>query len=73
MKLKINITGIRPSGEEIVTAGGIELNEINSNTMQSKIINGLYWAGEVLNIDGFTGGFNLQSAWTTGWIAGNSV
>ncbi len=73
IKLKINISGIRPSGEEIVTAGGLEFNEINPNTMQSKIVNGLYWAGEVLNVDGFTGGFNLQSAWTTGWVAGNSV
>lgn len=71
--LKIEIAGTRPSGEEIVTAGGVELSEIDSKSMQSKIVPGLYWAGEVLDIDGFTGGFNLQAAWSTGWVAGNSV
>ncbi len=57
-------------GEEMVTAGGISLDEINSKTMESKIIKNLYFCGEILNIDGFTGGFNLQACWSTGYIAG---
>ena len=61
-----------PDGE-IVTAGGIELNEINPKTMESKLIKGLYFCGEILNIDGFTGGFNLQAAWSTGYIAGIDI
>lgn len=56
--------------EEFVTAGGIDLSEIDVNTMQSKLIPGLYFAGEVLDIDGITGGFNFQAAWTTGYISG---
>lgn len=59
--------------EEFVTAGGIQLNEINFNTMQSKILPGLFFAGEVINVDGITGGFNFQNAWTTGWIAAKGV
>lgn len=58
--------------EEFVTAGGIDLAEIDVNTMQSKKVSGLYFAGEVLDIDGITGGFNFQAAWTTGYIAGKS-
>jgi hypothetical protein len=56
--------------EEFVTCGGVDLAEIDYNTMQSKKIQGLYFAGEVLDIDGLTGGFNFQAAWTTGYIAG---
>lgn len=59
--------------EEFVTAGGIKLNEIDHNTMQSNIKPGLFFAGEVINIDGITGGFNFQNAWTTGWIAAKSI
>jgi predicted Rossmann fold flavoprotein len=59
--------------EEFVTCGGINLKEINFKTMESKICPGLYFAGEVLDIDGVTGGFNFQSAWTTGWLAGQSL
>jgi len=59
--------------EEFVTAGGIDLTEIDHNTMQSKIAPNLYFAGEVLNIDGVTGGFNFQSAWTTGYLAGKAI
>jgi predicted Rossmann fold flavoprotein len=55
--------------EEFVTAGGINLEEIDASTMESKIVPNLFFAGEVLNIDGVTGGFNFQNAWTTGWIA----
>ena len=61
------------AGEELVTAGGVELAEVNSHTMESKICPGLYFTGEILNIDGFTGGFNLQAAWTTGRAAGKSL
>ncbi len=59
--------------EEFVTAGGVELSEVNHLTMESKIIKNLFFAGEVLDIDGITGGFNFQSAWTTGYIAGKNV
>lgn len=59
--------------EEFVTCGGVALNEVDFRTMQSKVCPGLYLAGEVLDIDGITGGFNFQSAWTTGWIAGKSI
>lgn len=59
--------------EEFVTAGGITLSEIDVNTMQSKLVPGLFFAGEILNVDGITGGFNFQNAWTTGWIAANNV
>ena len=56
--------------EEFVTCGGVRLSEVDFRTMQSRICPGLYFAGEVLDIDGVTGGFNFQSAWTTGMIAG---
>ena len=59
--------------EEFVTAGGIELNEIDFNTMQSKKQEGLFFAGEIINVDGITGGFNFQNAWTTGWIAAKAI
>ncbi len=59
--------------EEFVTAGGIELNEIDFNTMQSKKHTGLFFAGEIINIDGITGGYNFQNAWTTGWIAAKAI
>jgi len=58
--------------EEFVTAGGVNLKEVDFKTMQSRIVDGLYFAGEVLDIDGITGGFNFQSSWTTGWVAGSS-
>ncbi len=59
--------------EEFVTAGGINLNEIDTGTMQSKIISNLFFAGEIMNVDGITGGFNFQHAWTSGWIAGKTI
>jgi predicted Rossmann fold flavoprotein len=59
--------------EEFVTAGGIKTDEIEVNTMQSKLHKGLFFAGEVINVDGVTGGFNFQNAWTTGWIAARAV
>jgi predicted Rossmann fold flavoprotein len=59
--------------EEFVTAGGIRLAEIDFNTMQSRKVPGLFFAGEVLDVDGLTGGYNFQNAWTTGWIAAKGV
>lgn len=59
--------------EEFVTCGGVKLNEVDFKSMQSRIVEGLFFAGEVLNIDGLTGGFNFQSAWTTGWLSGTAL
>lgn len=59
--------------EEFVTCGGVKLNEVDFKTMQSRVADDLFFAGEVLNIDGITGGFNFQSSWTTGWLAGNAL
>ncbi|MCF4969385.1 NAD(P)/FAD-dependent oxidoreductase [Nostoc sp. CMAA1605] len=59
--------------EEFVTCGGINLSEINFKTMESKVVSGLYFAGEILDIDGVTGGFNFQSAWTTAYLAGTAM
>jgi predicted Rossmann fold flavoprotein len=59
--------------EEFVTCGGVDLDEINFKTMESRLSPGLYFAGEILDIDGVTGGFNFQSAWTTGWLAGKAM
>lgn len=59
--------------EEFVTCGGVKLNEVDFKTMQSRITDDLFFAGEVLDIDGITGGFNFQSSWTTGWLAGNAL
>lgn len=59
--------------EEFVTSGGIKLNEIDAKTMQSKIVHNLFFAGEVMDVDGITGGFNFQHAWTSAWIAGKTI
>lgn len=59
--------------EEFVTCGGVNLKEVDFKTMQSRVVKGLFFAGEVLDIDGVTGGFNFQSSWTTGWIAGSAM
>jgi predicted Rossmann fold flavoprotein len=59
--------------EEFVTCGGVKLDEVDFKTMQSRLVKDLFFAGEVLNIDGLTGGFNFQSAWTTGWLAGTAL
>lgn len=67
------ITGPRPVSEAIVTAGGVKVGEVRPNTMESKLIRGLYFAGEVLDVDAYTGGFNLQIAWSTGHLAGVSA
>ena len=69
--LQLKITGFRPIEEAIITSGGINLKEIDPKSMQSKIVEGLFFAGEIINIDAYTGGFNLQIAWSTGYVAGN--
>ena len=68
--LKITIKGFRPIDEAIITSGGINIKEINPSTMESKIVKGLYFAGEVIDVDAYTGGFNLQIAYSTGFTAG---
>lgn len=71
--LKMKIKGFRPIKEAIVTSGGINVNEINPSNMQSKIIPNLHFAGEVIDVDGYTGGFNIQIAFSTGYLAGTMV
>ena len=66
-------TGKSLNKDEFVTCGGVRLGEVNFKTMESRICPGLYFAGELLDIDGITGGFNFQAAWTTGWIAGRAM
>ena len=67
---EVTILGFRPVEEAIITAGGINIKEINPKTMESKIIEGLYFAGEIIDVDSYTGGFNLQIAYSTGYVAG---
>ena len=67
------VVGKSTNKDEFVTAGGISLSEVSFTTMESRIVPGLYFAGEVLDIDALTGGFNFQAAWTTGWIAGHAM
>ena len=75
-QLKRGVYDVRGKGEfkeEFVTCGGVNLDEVNFRTMESRICPGLYFAGEILDIDGLTGGFNFQAAWTTGWLAGRAM
>ncbi|MFO1488621.1 MAG: NAD(P)/FAD-dependent oxidoreductase [Verrucomicrobiota bacterium] len=67
------VTGKSLNKDEFVTCGGVRLREVNFKTMESRVCPGLYFAGELLDIDGITGGFNFQAAWTTGWIAGKAM
>ena len=69
----VPISGFRPIEEAIVTSGGVKTDEINPKTMESKLVNGLYFAGEVIDCDAYTGGFNLQIAWSTGRLAGENA
>jgi len=71
--LPVEITGPRPVAEAIVTSGGVCVREVDPSTMESKRLAGLYFAGEVLDVDAYTGGFNLQIAWSTGHLAGTSA
>ncbi|MCI9560027.1 NAD(P)/FAD-dependent oxidoreductase [Clostridiaceae bacterium] len=70
---RLTLTGLRGYREAIITQGGVSVKEINPKTMESKLIRGLHFAGEVLDLDGVTGGYNLQIAWSTGYLAGRSV
>ncbi len=72
-KMEFTVTGKSLNKDEFVTCGGVSLDEVNFKTMESKLCSGLYFAGELLDIDGITGGFNFQAAWTTGWIAGKAM
>ena len=69
----IPLSGFRPIEEAIVTSGGVKTGEIDPKTMESKLVSGLYFAGEVIDVDAYTGGFNLQIAWSTGRLAGESA
>lgn len=71
--LTLNITGTRPVEEAIITSGGVKVSEINPSTMESKKVSGLYFAGEVIDVDAYTGGFNLQIAFSTGFLAGENA
>ena len=71
--LSLTVTGTRPLREAIVTAGGISTKEVNPKTMESKIVPGIYFAGEILDVHAFTGGYNLQAAFSTGYLAGVSA
>lgn len=71
--LPLTVTGFRPIEEAIITSGGISVKEIDPGTMQSKLIKGLYFAGEIIDVDAYTGGFNLQIAFSTGSLAGSSI
>jgi predicted Rossmann fold flavoprotein len=72
-RTEVQVTSKSLNKEEFVTCGGVKLSEVNLKTMESRICPGLFIAGEFLDIDGITGGYNFQAAWTTGWIAGNSM
>ncbi len=71
--IRIPLVGFRPLEEAIVTRGGVSVKEIDPKTMQSKLVEGLYFAGEVLDVDAYTGGFNLQIAFSTATVAGTSA
>ena len=71
--LSFSVTGFRPIEEAIVTSGGINVNEINPSTMESKIVSGLYFAGEIIDVDAYTGGFNLQIAYSTAYLAAKNI
>lgn len=72
-RTELPVTGKSLNKDEFVTCGGVRLHEVDFKTMQSRLCPGLYFAGELLDVDGITGGFNFQSAWTTGWIAGHAM
>lgn len=69
----MSISGARGYNEAIITKGGVSVKDINPKNMESKIVPGIYFAGEVLDIDALTGGYNLQVAWSTGYLAGSSI
>ena len=70
--VNLTITSLRPIKEAIITSGGVDVKEINPKTMESKLVKGLYFAGEIIDVDALTGGYNLQIAYSTGFSAGNA-
>jgi predicted Rossmann fold flavoprotein len=72
-ELEFDIAKFRPIEEAIITSGGVCVNEINPKTMESKLVKGLYFAGEIIDTDAYTGGFNLQIAFSSGYLAANNV
>lgn len=73
VRTEVTVHGKSLNKDEFVTCGGVQLGEVNFKTMESRVVPGLYFAGELLDVDGITGGFNFQAAWATGWIAGNAM
>jgi predicted Rossmann fold flavoprotein len=73
VRTELQATGKSLNKDEFVTCGGVRLRDVNFKTMESRICPGLHFAGELLDVDGITGGFNFQAAWTTGWIAGHAM
>ena len=71
--ITLTVTDFRPIDEAVITSGGVDISEVNPKTMESKLLKGLYFAGEVLDVDAYTGGFNLQIAFSTGHLAGDSI
>ena len=71
--LAVEIQGVRPISEAIITRGGVDVREISPKTMESKLVSRLYFAGEVLDLDAYTGGFNLQIAFSTAYAAGEAA
>ena len=69
----MDITGKGEFKEEFVTCGGVSMKEVNTQNFQSKLVDGLFFAGEILDVDGITGGFNFQGAWTTSWLASEAI
>lgn len=69
----LTLTGLRGFNEAIITRGGVSVKQVDPSTMESKLVKGLYFAGEILDVDAYTGGFNLQIAWSTGYLAGSSI
>ena len=70
---RLEVTGFQPIAQAIVTAGGVDTREVDPRTMASRLVEGLYFAGEVIDVDADTGGYNLQAAFSTGWLAGRSA
>jgi predicted Rossmann fold flavoprotein len=73
LRSELEVNGKSLNKDEFVTCGGVDLHEIDFKTMESRLTPGLYFAGELIDVDGITGGFNFQAAWATGWIAGNAM
>ena len=73
IRTELPVTGKSLNKDEFVTCGGVRLREVDFKTMASRVCPGLHFAGELLDLDGITGGFNFQAAWTTGWLAGRAL